>query len=117
MPWIRFEDNFPQHPKVLALSDAAFRLHVSAIGYAAQHLTDGHVSSAALRSLTRRTSLPAELVVAGLWETNADGYNVHDYLHYQPSRADVQAHRDADRERKKADGIRSGKVRKRHGIR
>jgi len=113
MPWIRFEDNFPEHPKVLALSDGAFRLHVRAIGYAARHLTDGHVSSAALRSMTRRPALPAELVAAGIWELNGDdGYKVHDYLHYQPSRADVQEHREADRERKKADGIQSGKSRK-----
>jgi len=89
MPWIRFEDNFPEHPKVLALSDAAFRLHVRAIGYAARHLTDGHVSSAALRSMTRNPALPAALVGAGIWETATDGFLVHDYLHYQPSKAEV----------------------------
>ncbi len=117
MPWIRFEDNFPEHPKVLALSDGAFRLHVRAIGYAARHLTDGHVSSAALRSMTRRSALPAELVAAGIWEHEGDGYKVHDYLHYQPSKTEVQKRRAADSERKKADGIQSGKSRKSNGIR
>jgi len=117
MPWIRFEDNFPEHPKVLALSDGAFRLHVRAIGYAARLLTDGHVSSAALRSMTRRSALPAELVAAGIWETVKDGYVVHDYLDYQPSKAEIQQRHTADRERKKADGIQSGKSRKPNGIR
>lgn len=116
MPWIRFEDNFPEHPKVLALSDAAFRLHVRAIGYAARHLTDGRVTSAAVRSLTRRARLTAELVIAGLWEAVDDGFRIHDYLAYQPSKAEVQARRSADRERKKADGIRSGSSRNLRGI-
>ena len=31
MPWANFDDQFPKHPKVLPLSDAAFRLHVSGV--------------------------------------------------------------------------------------
>jgi hypothetical protein len=67
--------------------------------------------------MNRRASLPASLVAAGIWETADDGYLIHDYLHYQPSKADVQERRTADRERKKADGIQSGSSRKRNGIR
>ena len=117
MPWIRLEDNFPEHPKILALSDAAFRLHVRAIGYAARHLTDGCVRSAAFRSMTRRQSLATELIAAGIWEATDDGFHIHDYLAYQPSRTEVEERRAADRSRKKSDGIRSGSARNPRGIR
>lgn len=117
MPWIRFEDNFPEHPKVLALSDGAFRLHVQAIAYCSRQLTDGHVSIAAVESLTRRSSrLTAELIRARLWEPVDDGYLIHDYLEYQPSRDDIQKRREADRSRKKSDGIRSGSTRNLRGV-
>lgn len=88
MPWIRFEDNFPEHPKVLAISDRAFRLHVRAIGYCSRHLTDGAVSLAAVRSLTMgaATRLTSELVRARMWTVTDDGFLIHDYLDYQPSR-------------------------------
>ena len=111
MPWIRFEDNFPEHPKVLALSDAAFRLHVRAIGYAARHLTDGRVTYAVVSSLSRRASLSEELVTAGLWERSDDGFCVHDYLNYQPSRAEVEA----TRKQRASAGRVGGKAKGKHG--
>lgn len=116
MPWIRFEDNFPEHPKVLALSDAAFRLHVRAIAYCSRHLTDGTLSTAAARSLGARTRLTGELVEVRLWTPSDDGYLIHDYLDYQPSKEDIKKRRAADRSRKKADGIRSGSSRNLRGI-
>lgn len=119
MPWIRFEDNFPEHPKVLAISDSAFRLHVRAIGYCSRHLTDGAVSLAAVRSLVggRAPRLSAELVAARMWTTVDDGFRIHDYLDYQPSREEIRKRRTADRERKKADGIQSASSRTLRGIR
>ena len=91
MPWIRFEDNFAEHPKVLAISDAAFRLYVRAIGYCSRHLTDGAVSVAAAQSLAKASTkrLSAELVKARLWTVTDEGYLIHDYLEYQPSRLDT----------------------------
>lgn len=119
MPWIRFEDNFPEHPKVLAISDKAFRLHVRAIGYCSRHLTDGAVSIAAVRSLVGGLALrlSGELVQARMWTVTDDGFLIHDYLDYQPSREDTNTRRKADRERKKADGIQSGSSRNLRGIR
>jgi hypothetical protein len=105
MPWIRFEDNFAEHPKVLSISDAAFRLHVRAIGYCSRHLTDGAVSQAAVRSLSagRSTRLAAELVKSRMWTVTDDGFLIHDYLEYQPSRSDT-----LDIRRKRAAAGRAG---------
>lgn len=118
MPWIRFEDNFPEHPKVLGISDGAFRLHVRAIAYCSRHLTDGVVSPAAVRSLSggRAARLTSELVSARMWTVTDHGWLIHDYLEYQPSRAETEERRKADRDRKKAEGIRSGSSRKLRGI-
>lgn len=91
MTWAKLDDAFPNHPKVVELSDRLFRLHVTAICYCAKGLTDGEVPAGALRRLLRGTPRQAQaLVDAGLWEVNGDGWAVHDYLKYNPSSAQVE---------------------------
>jgi hypothetical protein len=96
MPWVRIEDNFPEHSKVLGLSDAAFRLHIHALCYAARQLTDGVIPRVWLTGGKGRAVPKAvsQIVDAGLWDTDGDDYRIHDYLVYQPSRTDVEANRD-----------------------
>jgi hypothetical protein len=101
MPWVRFDDRFPTHRKVRRLSDAAFRLHVSAIHWCAEHLTDGHVPADELdlvSDVTDPKSAVAELEPK-LWEPLDDGWLIHDYLEYQPPASKVRADRDAKKER------------------
>ncbi len=114
MSWVRFEDNFSEHPKVLAVSDAAFRLHVRAVSYCSRLLTDGWVTRAALCSLKPGRwgeRLANELVAATLWEARGDGYAIHDYLHYQPSRQQVEAIRKQRSEAGRRGGKANGKQR------
>src|SRR6266545_3279057 len=102
MTWVRFDDMFPIHRKVGALSDAAFRLHVEAVCWCARHLTDGVVSSTDLAQVTRTRKpqrLVTELVRSGAWREAADGWQIHDYLEYQPSRSKVTVQRQAKAER------------------
>lgn len=104
MPWVRFEDRFPAHPKVARLSDKAFRIHVAAICWCSANLTDGHITADLLPLAIGRQRVPkaavAELVTAGLWEPDgANGYRVHDFTDYQPSRERVLAQRRADADR------------------
>ena len=43
MPWVRFDDLFPENRKVRRLPDPAYRLHVEAIFWCARNLTDGFI--------------------------------------------------------------------------
>jgi hypothetical protein len=94
MPWIRLEDTFTEHPKVLEVGQRAAWVHVRAISYCSVHLTDGHLSPAVARAVGATTSIAEALVEARLWEKNGDGgYLIHDYLEYQPSKAHVEEQR------------------------
>lgn len=102
MPWVRFDDRFPTHRKVRRLSDSAFRLHVSAIHWCSEHLTDGHIPDAELELVSDSRSprrAVAELERAGLWHAVEDGWEIHDFLEYQPSASKVRAEREAKKER------------------
>ena len=100
VPWVRIEDSFHDHPKVLAAGPRAVGLAVMALSYANRHLTDGHVTREVLRSLGGTRSDAAKLVKAGMWEVNGNaGWVIHDFAVYQPTRAQVQADRAAARQR------------------
>ncbi|MBX6749997.1 MAG: hypothetical protein IRY85_10080 [Micromonosporaceae bacterium] len=109
MPWVRFDDRYPVNRKVGGLSDAAFRLHTEAIFWCARELTDGRIARDELKlvsGIARPDRHVPELVRRGLWDETDDGWQIHDYLDYQPSRAKVLA----DRERKAAAGRKGGIV-------
>jgi hypothetical protein len=105
--WAKFDDAFPDHPKVAGLSDVAFRIHVRAICYSARMLTDGVVPMALVEQWLKTPGTPwrkrpvLELEKAGLWTTDHDTVHVHDFLDYNPSRQYVLAKRAADAERKR----------------
>jgi hypothetical protein len=87
MTWARFDDGFADHPKIVGLSDAAFRLHVTAICYVARHKTDGRVPKSAPFIRLARAK---ELLQARVWEdTEPAHYTIHDYLSYNPSASDL----------------------------
>jgi hypothetical protein len=95
MPYLNMDDNFADHPKVDGLSDGAFRLHVSAMCYAAKHLTDGYIPPERVPRLTPKFK-PAqldELIKAGLWVQHDTGHRIHDYLDWNKSRAWWEAKR------------------------
>jgi hypothetical protein len=113
MPWVRFDDQFTIHRKVDGLSDAAFRLHASAIFWSARNLTDGFVSREDLDGVTARVRTPArfaaECVRRGVWHdarepcpsekcpgpVDEDGWVIHDYWQYQFTKDQVVRDRDA----------------------
>ena len=102
MPWVRLDDGFADHPKVERAGPLAAWLHVVAMCYCARHLTDGRIPKATARRLADIPSPGRHidtLVAVGLWDEDGDDYVLHDFLEYQPSRADVEADRKAARER------------------
>ena len=106
MPWAKFDDRFNQHPKVIAAGPLAIALHMRAIVYSAQYLTDGVIRRRTLRHIIdwgddeddfggrppSNIALAKRLVNAALWEEAGDGegWVIHDYLDYNPSREDAE---------------------------
>lgn len=110
MPWVRLDDQFTEHPKVVAAGPLAGWLYVCGLTYCARQLTDGFIPRAQLRRLLPTGGvdrLAARLVTVGLWEPADDGYRVHDFLNYNASREQTLALR-----KQKADAGRRGGWRK-----
>lgn len=110
MSWAKLDDAFPDHPKVIGLSADAFRLHVTAICYAARFETDGAIPAGGLPRIGGTTASVDELVDAGLWDRTPRGWQIHDYLQYNPSRAERQTMRQqaADRQERWRNGRTNG---------
>lgn len=89
------DDGFADHRKLDGLSHGAFRLHVSALCYAARNFTNGEITKDRPSRLMPgfKASFVPELVEAGLWDVKGDGWEIHDYLEYNPSRDKVMAER------------------------
>lgn len=123
MPYLNVDDSEPDHPKIEALSDAAYRLNSAARAYCAKHLTDGYVSLSKARRLTDTGTdgVAMELVRANVWHDLGDGcsdpecieartchaegrqghYIVHDYLQWNHSRDWWEKRRQQQRQRKR----------------
>lgn len=101
MTWIKIDDSLPDHPKLIGLSDLAFRIHVRALCHSGRYLTDGFISHAAYLAWVNNSShAPAdELTANELWDRVENGYQIHDYLEYQSSRTKVDEQKKANRER------------------
>ena len=103
MTWARFDDGFPGHRKVRRLTDGAYRLHTTAICHCAHDLTDGLVTPEDIEdmpSIRQAEKRIIELIRRDLWSVVPDGWMIHDYLDYNPSREQVMAERESARERK-----------------
>ena len=106
MAWVKISDDFSTHPKILAISHAAQVALIDSYCYAARHRTDGHIPAAAISRIAP-PKLRDELITGGLWDRNGDGgIVIHDYLEYNPSKADLEARQSA----RKAAGSRGGQA-------
>lgn len=104
MSWARIDDGYLDHPKVALLSPRAIVAHLRWILWCNRHLTDGLIPKAMVPKRDAR-----DLHEAGLFDDAGDHWQVHDYLDYSPSRAEVEAKREAARKRmKRARGSRGG---------
>ena len=96
--WIKIDDQFADHPKVIQAGPLAGWLYVCGLTYAGRYLTDGFIPAGQLRKLADVDNAPElaeRLVAARLWEEADGGYMIHDYLKYNPSRAEVEAERES----------------------
>lgn len=129
MVWVKLDDQFPDHPKVVAAGPCAAWLHVCGIAYCNRHLTDGFIPRGVAHRLTdfdglswtgpRNTDAVAgpifdvdcegeasRLVELGLWDEDGGGYRIHDYHDFQPTKAEVEELR----EKRSAAGRKGGEA-------
>jgi len=98
MTWIRLDDNLPDHPKVLGLSDKAFRLYISAMCYSSRYLTDGFISFVVGDRIGSRSQFD-ELTKATLIISVEGGWQIENYDEYQSTKAEVEMAKAKTRER------------------
>jgi len=98
MGWVRLDDNFADHPKVIALSDTAFRLYIEGLCYSNRQLTDGFIPNAVYTKLSKNDDAQF-LIEAGLWEDTEGGFLIRSYTEYQPTREKVEKKREEAKER------------------
>lgn len=114
MAWLRIDDRVRTHPKIAQAGPAAAWLWFCGICYCREHLTDGDIPKAVVPSLAMNLPSPwkhaARLVDVRLWEQVPDGYRVHDFLKWNPSKADVVKSRQSEVERKRSERSVSGRT-------
>jgi general stress protein YciG len=125
MTWAKFDDRYPWHRKVRGLSDAAFRMDVSAVCWCAENLTDGVIESEFLTLVSdvrNPRKVAAELVRAGRWHAEdhdcescpllpPGAHVIHDYLDYNPTREKIERDREQRRKAGERGGVASGRAR------
>ncbi len=93
-PFVRVDHGMPENPKIIGLSNAAFRLYIEAICWCSRQETDGKIPAAMMRRLGP-VKAATELVTATLLDSIKVGYEVHDYLDFQRSSKEIRTYRDA----------------------
>jgi hypothetical protein len=111
--YLNMDDNYPDNPKVKPLSNAAYRLHGSAMFYAAKWLLDGYLTPPQMRDLKGYTPATLrELIAADLVHDRGLGcgtktclcgldgaYLLHDFLQWNKPRTWWEKKRIDDAER------------------
>lgn len=105
MPYFRVDDNFGNHPKVLAIPRrdrlACVGLWTLAGNWCSRQLTDGRLGAHMLEEFGATARHADHLVKVGLWEATEDGYAFHEWLTWQFSREEVLKKREEEAEKKR----------------
>jgi hypothetical protein len=111
--WVKLDDRFPSHPKIVGLSDRAFRALITGFCHCGEHLTDGYISKP-VASAYATPKVQRELTTAGLWVERAGGggFDVHGFLDYNPTRVEVEEKREARARAGRVGGQRSAEARR-----
>lgn len=115
----KFDDGIPDNPKFIAAGPVASWLWFCGVLYCRRALTDGFIPKQKVPTLVVGLAQPfkhaASLVGVHLWDEALGGYQVHDYLEWNPSKYTIEEYRRRDKERKHKqnpdripDGFRSG---------
>lgn len=89
MPWAKVDDKLHAHPKAAKAGLEALGLHLLAMSWVAGYQTDGFVPWDFVLQKADE-ALVERLVNAGMWEPVDDGFRIHDWLDYNPSKAQAK---------------------------
>jgi hypothetical protein len=108
----KFDDGIIDNTKFEKAGPVACWMWFCSVLTARRGLTDGFISKLKVQTLVPGLSNPykyaALLVKAGLWDEAIGGYQVHDYLHWNPSKLQVEDYRNTDKVRKQDARSRKG---------
>ncbi|MBO0880330.1 MAG: hypothetical protein J2P17_08245 [Mycobacterium sp.] len=93
MAWFKVDDKLAFHPKTLAAGNAAIGLWIRAGSWSRAQQTNGHIPKTMIHPLGGKPADAKRLVDCGLWETDQDGYQFHDWHDYQPTEEEEAAAR------------------------
>lgn len=99
MTWLKTDDGYYDHPKIRALTLAEYVLHHGGQVLCARLETDGVITRDQIDLLVRKglrnpTRVVKSLVEQGLWIEVEGGWQIHDFLDYNPSRAQKKKERE-----------------------
>jgi hypothetical protein len=94
--WVRVDATLATNHKILAIlsekgGDHAVCVYVFALGYCGSQGTDGFIPSTALGLIHGKPRDSQLLVDVGLWHDIPGGYEIHDWLEFQPSSEETKA--------------------------
>ncbi len=118
MAWLKIDDQYFFNRKVLRAGKDARDLHLASMAHCAGQLSDGAIDRESLGLLGAMAIVQdaeasaAKLVEVGLWDIDGEGWQIHDYLDYNPTRETVTTRRAEAKERMRGlRGLRSPDVR------
>lgn len=95
--WAKFALNLIDNPKIIVLSDTAFRAFIEAIMYSRQHLTDGFLDAriVAVKWAQAVDELTGNDPRHPSWIPVEGGFSIHNYSEYQMTNDDIERKRAA----------------------
>jgi hypothetical protein len=89
--WFKVDDKLHSHPKTLAAGNEAMGVWLRLGSWCSEHLTDGAISQAIALAFDPSLLVIQRLIDTGwLVQTEAGDYHLHDYLDWNPSKADKE---------------------------
>ena len=113
MSWVKLDDHWMDHPKIIKAGRDARDVWLASITWCAIQLTDGELPAEILPTLCVMAGVPVAncqtfaktLLDVCLWDATENGYCVHDYLDYNPSKDQVEINKIARSEAGRAGGL------------
>lgn len=117
MPWIKLDDKWMDHPKIMRAGRDARDMWLASITWSARHLTDGNIPKEMLPALAIMAGIDIAncqnfarvLLDVCLWNATENGYEIHDYLEYNPTKEQAIANKEARKDAGRRGGLAKAK--------